>query len=158
MLEGPWSSSFGSIGFYSMFSGGIGVMQWLILRWRIPFASRWILASTLAGFCAGVISAISGYAADLALGYGGFGALVGSLQWLVLREHTLRAKWWLLASPVGWTMAVATIRFVDSAGALPEIAGVVIAFGAIAAVAAIVTGIAFIWLMHEPILAPASSG
>jgi hypothetical protein len=154
MLPSPW----GSVGFYSMFGSGVGAMQWLMLRRWMPFTSRWALASVIAGVCAGIIAAIWGNAADLVLGYGGFGALLGSLQWLVLREYTPRAGWWLLASPVGWAIAVAAVRWIDTIVALPEIAGVVLAFGTIAAVAAIVTGIAFVWLIQEPILEPASSG
>jgi hypothetical protein len=149
MMGSTWRGSFVSIGFYSMLSGGVGVMQWLTLRWRIPSASRWVLASTLAGVCAGVIAAIWGNAADLVLGYGGFGALIGSLQWLVLREHTSRAGWWLLANPVGWAMGAIAVRIIDATVVLPipETASLVIAFGAVAAVAGIVTGIVLTWLV-----------
>lgn len=34
------------------------------------------------------------------------GALVGAAQWMLLRKHLSRARWWLLANAGGWTLGL----------------------------------------------------
>lgn len=34
------------------------------------------------------------------------GALVGAAQWMLLRKHLSRARWWLLANAIGWALAL----------------------------------------------------
>lgn len=34
------------------------------------------------------------------------GVVVGAAQWMLLRKHLSRARWWLLANAGGWTLGL----------------------------------------------------
>lgn len=59
--------------------------------WRFWF--QWVLV-TAVSWAVGVLGGVL------------FGAVVGVAQWLVLRRHIPRAGWWVLASTVGWFVAL----------------------------------------------------
>ncbi len=87
----------------------VGLLQWLVLRRYVRRAVLWMLASLGAaaiGFL--VVQTLGALHADLALaaGVGAYGALVGTLQWLILRKEVARAGWWVLANTVGWLVAI----------------------------------------------------
>ena len=95
----------------------MGLLQWLILRRYIRGARWWVLATAIgwqAGFAAvGNISLPIVLALDLDV-FGipssilnglQMGAIVGLVQWLVLRRQVARAWWWIPASAMGWTMS-----------------------------------------------------
>jgi len=76
----------------------------------------------------------------LVLGGALFGWVIGSLQWLVLRNEIARAGWWIPATSAGWAasfalLAVAT-QISRSSGPFVVIAGAV-AFATIGAVTAV---------------------
>lgn len=56
------------------------------------------------------------------------GLLVGAAQWLVLRKHLARARWWLLANAVGWMLAlfVGTILAVIAGSAVGQSGNVIL--------------------------------
>jgi len=86
----------------------VGILQSLMLR-RYVGAALWLPASLGAaamGFL--VVLALGALGADLSLavGVGAYGALAGTLQWLVLRKHVARAGWWVPANTVGWLVAI----------------------------------------------------
>ena len=96
-------------GFVGVAVGGIvtGILQWLVLRRQIPRATWWVPASTLAVVAVGaVVFGVGRVNADVGwiAGAGLFGAVVGLLQWLVLRRQVARAGWWVLASTLGWVV------------------------------------------------------
>ena len=129
-----------------MTGAAVGVMQWLVLRREVSGAGWWVLASTV-GWVMGKAAAFLGI---LFVGLQGFspvsanivsgavvGAVVGVLQWLILRRQLRRAGWWVLASTVGWVMGQAA----HGAIGLP----------AVGAVSGAITGIALVRLLRQPI-------
>jgi len=133
---------------------GVTVLQWLILRRYIARAGGWIVASLSGWVIAIFVSQFitrSLYAlwpritpADWAL-YSfiiilfAFGLVMGTIQWLVLRQHVRGAGVWMLANVAGlavarWMIGVSIDRFAD-----------VVALGALPG---IVTGLALAWLLR----------
>lgn len=150
-----------------------GILQWRLLRWRLPQAGWWVLASALGGALIGTVASTV-RVVDPTAGVVLAGASFGILQWLVLRRHIARAGWWLLASPIGWAVGALVVRAADRVGVfgaaerairaigLPMSDTVVVAllFGVFGAVYGAVTGIVLAWLIQKPILeatSPASS-
>jgi hypothetical protein len=87
----------------------VGVLQWLILRRYVRRAVLWVPASLAAaalGFLLAAAVGLSSGDAGLVAGVGAYGTLAGAAQWLVLRQHVARAGWWVLASTVGWCVAI----------------------------------------------------
>jgi hypothetical protein len=138
-----------------------GIMQWLILRRYMPRAGWWVLASTLGwilGF--GILALADKFAENLVTSaiqpevsalvfFLAAGALVGILQWLVLRRHMLQAGWWVLANVVGWGILGLIVgksldRFTDLA--------------AMAAVPPAITGIVLVWLFRQTFSAASDLG
>ncbi len=87
----------------------VGVLQWLILRRYVRRAVLWVPAS-LGAAAMGLVPVIavgpSNGSLGLLVGVVAYGTLAGALQWLVLRQHVARAGWWVLASTVGWVLAL----------------------------------------------------
>lgn len=52
-------------------------------------------------------------------------------QWLTLRRHLPQARWWVLATIVGWVVGAATIFTVVPVGVAPRLVEYVVAFGTI---------------------------
>jgi len=94
-------------GYMGVVAGGmlIGALQWLVLRWHINQAIRWVGANAvgvvLIGgviFGVGTIDPDAGWLIGVSL----VGVVLGILQWAVIRKHIPRAGWWVLASSLGW--------------------------------------------------------
>ncbi len=104
----------------------IGFVQWLVLRQQIDNAGWWILA-TVGGRAVGwaaswvmfsvMLEAMVGavewntsvIAADAA-GAAVSGALIGTAQWLVLRQQLRQAGWWIPATTISRIMGWFTFR------------------------------------------------
>ncbi|GEM_PF-1952304 len=106
-------------------SGGwFGFWQWLVLRKQISSSGKWILTSSI-GMAAGtllsslIIYAISSdpiseyidsvdFSILAMLATPGIinGIVIGISQWLVLREWTYRAGWWVVIMPVSFTLGL----------------------------------------------------
>lgn len=150
--------------FWYLFMTGfvVGVAQWLVLRRYLPYAGWWILASGF-GWLLGIIVSIMAreITADIfallesvsrlwwvrLLGVVSRtmeGAGLGVGQWLVLRRHTQRAGWWVIASAIGGVVSGGVARACAS-----EIPVRVSALcdGVGWAGSAAVTGIALVWLL-----------
>jgi hypothetical protein len=86
-----------------------GGLQWLVLRRYVSGAVQWVLAA-IGGAALGalVVLVVSPFDPELGCiaGVGLYGTLAGVLQWLVLRRQVTRAGWWVLASTVGWVVAL----------------------------------------------------
>jgi len=90
------------------------VMQWLALR---PLVSAWWVAATFAAWAIFWAVNLAGFLGNGAgvlgkviegLGHGAlFGALLGLFQWLVLRNSTPNAQWWIYANILGWSIGAA---------------------------------------------------
>jgi hypothetical protein len=84
----------------SVFGVASGILQWLILRWKVPRAGWWLLASllgSLVGFVAVPIAAFLGEDGNWGLAILAFGLVFGAgngaitgaaLVWLLRQSHT----------------------------------------------------------------------
>jgi hypothetical protein len=138
----------------------IGTLQWVVLRKVIPGAGWWVLA-TLMGVAS--VHAVG----DTATGFVAFwmlalpsGVVVGILQWLVLRRLGSNVRFWVVASAVGWFVGLI------SGMAIAEASGLMLltdpngwvkqhsVVGSVTgAVVGMITGIALLWLVQQPISA-----
>ena len=87
----------------------VGALHWLVLRRYVPYALWWLPASIGGAAAAAVVVYGVGLVdTDLGLSAGVllYGTLAGAVQWVVLRREVRRAGWWVLASTVGWLVAV----------------------------------------------------
>jgi hypothetical protein len=93
-----------------------GVLHWLILRRWFPRAGWWVLASGAGSLLGFLVAGWGLSVADTQEGtnFARFvvpasmavaGAVVGTLQWVVLRRWVPRAGWWVLASSISWIVA-----------------------------------------------------
>jgi len=142
---------------FGLIGAGLGTMQWLVLRSLFSQAGWWAVASTVGGAIVGVgaASLSSKMEVGLIIAYGLSGAILGMLQWIVLRRQTSRAWLWILASPLGWAIAVPIVRFLDRMGRdmaprMSETVGLIFAFGLMGGVVGFVTGGVLIWMLREP--------
>ncbi len=73
------------------------------------FLALWVAANFLGGFLLGFLENNGlQFAATIFL----TGAIIGSLQWAVLRRVSSRVRWWPLASTIGWIAG--TVLFILS--------------------------------------------
>ncbi len=100
---------------------GVGYAQGRVLQGRLGTAWRWTWASVLglglpflASDLASALWLWFPYSLPGAVLIGG--VLVGVLQLRILRPHSDRANWWVLASVVGWTLAAGTAVFINVSG------------------------------------------
>ena len=143
----------------------VGILQWLVLRRRVSRAGWWVLAST-AGFIVGwggvevamymafgfpeemggmsSFTNVLGQAVVPALG----GAVMGTLQWLILRGKVSRAGWWVLASTVGWALGVTVAEIIPWGVEEMEILSSLVVTGTVLGA---VTGAALVWLLRQPV-------
>jgi len=114
----------------------IGVLQWVVLRQRLPGAGWWIVAST-AGWAGGWAIVITQVPPEFGFLTGAvLGAAMGITQWLFLRLHFHQAGWWIAVSTLGWTAGLTLLTG-------PLLVG---------AIAGAVTGIALELLFRFPAL------
>jgi hypothetical protein len=103
----------------------LGLMQWFVLRRRIPQSGKWIWASSLGVaigaplswlvygwiFMSPIVNRPDGIYFSFWYGYITFGVLlglsIGVSQWSVLRQQVQRAKLWIVALPVLFTSGIA---------------------------------------------------
>jgi len=133
----------------------IGIGQWLALNRRINRTRWWILASVI-GFGVGksvadpVAQAVPGL---LGSAFGGLaiGLFLGVTQWLVLRRHVPKARWWILANAVAWSAGWSIIASVDTEAANAAI-GMAYLIGAIGAgVAGVITAAALVGMSRAEV-------
>jgi hypothetical protein len=85
-------------------SGGAGLAQWWSLRPDYPQPRRWVWLSLAAGLIGTVPAAVGslflvfGRAVGVSLAGAIFGATLGLMQWLVLKQQLERAGWWIAAN------------------------------------------------------------
>ena len=128
----------------------VGVGQWLVLRWYIPGAGWWMLASA--------VGMVGGIGVALSLGktlpsWVAFGTIVAIPQWLVLRRQVSQAGWWILAGAVAGTVGgstghvmaeiIRTMRVVSTSGLLAA------ALYVPGVVGSTITGAVLVWLLSQ---------
>jgi hypothetical protein len=142
---------------FGLIGAGLSTMQWLVLRGLFSQAGWWVVASTVGAAIIGVGAASLSSEIELSLiiAYGMSGAILGVLQWIVLRRKTSRAWLWILASPLGWAIAVPIVGFLDRMGQdmaprMSETVGLIFAFGLMGAVVGFITGGVLVWMLRQP--------
>ena len=137
----------------------VGALQWLMLRRQLAGAAWWIVASLVSGVVAGgVIYGVGGdagftaeVARDLDVGWvveaALYGAVLGVLQWLVLRRQVALSGLWVLASTVGWVVGDPVCSSLMDFGTLSWVV-----FGAVYGA---ITGLVLVWLLRRPVPAAA---
>lgn len=152
----------------SLLEGGlggalIGLAQWQMLRGHLLDAYRWLLASvlgwaTLTLFHVGALGWMAPATPNLLLRgllgliYGGYvGAGLGMAQWLAIRRQVSQAWRWVPLSSGAWAIAIASgwliggyLRAVSHLF-ISEVLGLVIAWGAIAAL----SGLGIVGLLYQ---------
>lgn len=78
-----------------------GVLQWTFLRQYISQSPWWILVSSV-GACIALATSGVVVSGNVYLYFGLEGAVLGLMQWLVLRRQLTSASWWIIASTIGW--------------------------------------------------------
>lgn len=149
-----------------------GMLQWLALRRYVRWANQWWPMTSIGWIVGGFLAP---YAAFAVLGARPSGlsfsavtapvnaAVVGILQWLILRRHVRRAGWWVLASIAagvvgerlsgyaGLLVALYVGAAVGGPGQYPSAMVSSAVFAAITgALAGSITGIVLVWLLRHP--------
>ena len=86
-----------------------GSLQYLLLRRYLPRMGWWIAATVLGWLLPAVVLglfALFSTTLSSALFLVLIGGSIGLVQWLVLRQHVRRAALWILASVLGWGVAI----------------------------------------------------
>ncbi len=122
-----------------------GTAQWLILRTRPQTARKWVLV-TVIGMAVGnslfpfaylateTIISLLGLGpqviVDLYLSFRAViaacavhGAILGLVQWVILRRRMRRAGWWITANAVAWAAGIALILYLDIDDVILSIGG-----------------------------------
>lgn len=92
---------------------GVSIMEqyeWQDETRQLAIAPRlwlwWILATTISGAIAGALEA-SGFQLVATIFFTGL--LIGTAQWLVLRQYMPKAFWWIVVSTLGWTFGLVLV-------------------------------------------------
>jgi len=107
-----------------------GILQYCLLRLYLPKMSGWILA-TMAG-CVLVFAAMGLLTRVFkdafltlwngTLAFAAIGGVIGLSQWVFLRQRIPKAGWWILASVLGWGLAVlGSLTSVRNSGAVVQL-------------------------------------
>jgi hypothetical protein len=97
----------------------IAVLQWSVLYKRIPRSWRWLVYSSVA-WVVGYILFVIFIPEEMGLLFGPLiGAILGIVQWSILREEFDLAGWWIVISMIAWTTGLTLLPGPLSSGALP---------------------------------------
>jgi hypothetical protein len=97
----------------------ISVLQSVVLYKRIHKSSLWAISSSI-GWIAGYILHLIFLSANSGPLLGPIiGAVVGLLQWSLLRREVSWAGWWIIISILAWTTGLTTMPGLLTSGTLP---------------------------------------
>ena len=143
----------------------VGVFQWLALRPYLTHSVDWIVNGGVGwalGFALGLfaIQALAETGWGVLLGYLLFGLIIGVLQWPVLRREIPNAVPWVAASVLGWALGTLASEWVLGAFFYgrqpPEVIVVAVNVAVVGLVAGAITGLALVWIVRKPEVAPAT--
>ena len=140
----------------------IGVQQWFVLRQRLQYAGWWPVVSAVGVAVGWFVGVIVKWVAGVSASIAGVvtGAMIGIMQWFVLRRCVYRAGWWVLASAVstsvGWVVIESVIKVVGwPVDRLMVARTTVVGVGAVSGA---ITGFVLIWLLRHPVSETSSLG
>jgi len=97
----------------------IAVLQWTVLYKRIPKSWHWAVYSSIA-WIAGYILFILFIPEEMGYFFGPvIGAILGVIQWSILRQEFELAGWWIPISIMAWTTGLVIMPGPLTSGALP---------------------------------------
>lgn len=97
----------------------IAVLQWTVLYKRIPKSWQWAVYSSVA-WVVGYILFVIFIPGEMGFLFGPMiGAILGAVQWFILREVFDLAGWWIVISIMAWTTGLVTMPGPLTSGALP---------------------------------------
>lgn len=91
-----------------------GILQYGLLRLYLPKMGGWILATLTGCLLVFVTMTLLTWVFEVTflnlwngtLAFATIGGLIGLSQWVFLRRRIPKAGWWILASVLGWSLAV----------------------------------------------------
>jgi hypothetical protein len=97
----------------------IAVLQWTVLYKRIPKSWPWAVYSSIA-WIAGYILFVIFVPEEMGYFFGPLiGAILGVVQWSILRQEFELAGWWIVISIIAWTTGLVIMPGPLTSGALP---------------------------------------
>jgi hypothetical protein len=137
----------------------VGFLQWIVLRKYLRGSADWILsggASWAVAYAFGLIGIqlLAGSFLGAILGYLLFGAIIGAVQWPVLRREIPNAFSWVIASIFGWALGAylsqLAILIISGGTPLEPVVSTAIIVGVTGLIAGAITGLAFVWMVRQP--------
>jgi hypothetical protein len=97
----------------------IAVLQWTVLYKRMPKSWQWAVYSSIA-WIAGYIIFVIFVPEEMGYFFGPvIGAILGVVQWSILRREFELAGWWIVISIMAWTTGLVIMPGPLTSGALP---------------------------------------
>jgi hypothetical protein len=140
----------------------VSTAQWFLLRRLFPKTAWWLVTGTLGrafGMLIGsIIVVVISNQFKLQAGFWSTsiylfvrGAVLGTSQWLILKQWRTKAGWWVFGNAIGWMLG-STLQdlFIPSAAISAPIIGDLIEL----AIAGAVTGAVMVWILRQPVPAP----
>jgi hypothetical protein len=101
----------------------IGGLQWFLLQKYFGWAGQWLIFSVigwvLVDLWSGFIGLFMSATSAIYLMFIGSiitGAILGTMQWLVLRQYVEQAGWWIVANSLAWLVSSLLFFIVVQAG------------------------------------------
>jgi len=160
-----WPSDTGIL--FSMLGSGVFALfvsaaQWIVMRRLFSKTAWWLVAGTFGravGMLIGSMAiVIISHQFNLQAGIWSNGiyltvrgAVLGTSQWLILKQWRTKAGWWVLGNAIGWMLGPTLLDlFVPSISISAPIISDLISV----AVAGAVTGAVMVWILRQPTPAP----
>jgi hypothetical protein len=97
----------------------IAGFQWTVLYKRIPGSWRWAVYSAIA-WIVGYILFVILFPEEMGFLFGSImGAILGVVQWFILKEEFDFAGWWIVISMMAWTTGMTIMPGPLTSGSLP---------------------------------------
>src|ERR1700690_2256669 len=145
-----------------VFALTVSAAQWILLRRLFSKTAWWLVAGTL-GRAVGLL--IGSFTIVLlshqiilqaglwssAIYFTVRGAVLGTSQWLILKQWRTKAGWWVLGNAIGWMLGPTLLDlFIPSVTTSAPIISDLISV----AIAGAITGAVLVWILRQPTLAP----
>jgi hypothetical protein len=137
----------------------IGFAQWIVLRRYLTTSVDWVLAGGTAwavGYAFGLllIQSLSGTFLGGVAAYLLFGAIIGLVQWPILRREIPSALLWLAVNTLAWATGLwasqATLSLFFRDPVIEPVVSTLVIAGTSGLVAGAITGLALIWIASRP--------
>ena len=133
--------------YFGVFGVLLGLAQWICIRERIPNIFGWVIATAIGFFIVALTlkllnrsEGINSFLKEFPLLVYFFGGMIlGFAQYQTIKKTLRKAYWWIIVVAISWVISQVFIRMDDVA---------IYFLGVL--VFAMVTGLAFVWLVKNP--------